>query len=133
MIRRVSASLLCSLGVCVLLTGCARPGVDGAASHGGVSPALTQPPEAVKFSAPVYQTFFQDLRADCLNPAEGGVSTPTGEPVDEARMQGYCACYVETFKDRFSQGDLDAYLRENKPLDEARLTEVDQTCSPELN
>lgn len=119
-----------------VLCGMLVSGLLGCTHTPSATPAvgdpLAKPPDAVKFSRPLYQAFFADLQQDCLDPNQGRVSTPD-RPVSEAQMQSYCACYIETFKELFSETELDTFLQEDKPLDERKLDRAAQTCSPELD
>lgn len=110
----------------LLLAGCA----SGPSRPSDTSPMPQD--HSIRFSSSKHQLFLQKLFEDCMTLANDTDNLSTDPDSAQQKVEGYCLCFRMMFREKFTEPELDAYLEQDKPLDENRLDDIAAACSIHL-
>lgn len=87
----------------------------------------------LRFTRPTHRIFLEELFEDCMTLAEDERYLAQEPGITRQKVEGYCLCFRVMFREQFTEAELDAYLEQDRPLDEGRLDDIAASCSIHLD
>ena len=101
----------------------------------------TAPPKGMQSTAEVEvmgdpsktRAFYETLMRDCLTLSDEPTYRKLPRETVEAAAQGYCACFVNEFRERFTAEQVETYLSTNQTIQENDLDVIADSCEVHLS